>query len=75
MNRIADQDLGGDAIMRGRVLGGSGDVGIGFKPDPTETAALILPGHIGYVAANIHRIGFKPDSKYHPILIPNPIHI
>ncbi len=34
---------------------------IGFKPDPTETAALILPGYIGYVAANILRIGFKPD--------------
>jgi hypothetical protein len=42
---------------------GSGDIGIGFKPDPTETAALILPGYIGYMAANIHRIGFKPDPK------------
>ncbi len=72
MNRIAEQDLGGDApkgsgdigigVEWHRVWEGSG-LGIGFQPDPTETAALILPGYIGYVAANIHRIGFKPDPQ------------
>jgi hypothetical protein len=46
--------------LRDRVLIGSGDIGIGFKPDPTETAAPILTRYIGYVAANILRIGFKP---------------
>ncbi len=64
---MGDREIG-DGIR------GSGDIEIGFKPDPTETAALIFLGYIGYMAANITRIGFKPDPNItrSPISVPTP---